>query len=149
MDDADVRQRLLDNSTVHSSSERKDVNSPCAKHTAKGLMEDCPNMVALGVIDAFLRGVPVPPDASEVHATTSVAKIIHGYNGAIIWDDLILDEYLMHFEGWGKDMFLKVERNAFKSLKAILRKRRVYTDKNYAKLTDLFCNLLSMANSRE
>ena len=54
MNDAGVQEQSLNNSSVHSSGERRGADSPWAKHTAKELMEDCPHIVALSLIDASL-----------------------------------------------------------------------------------------------
>ena len=141
---ANAQDQSVDNSSEHSSSERGEATSPWAKFTAEQLMGDCPYPVAIGLINTSLWGVPVLPDTTEAHATTWVAKTIHDYNIAMVWDDFLFDDYLMDFEGWTKDMFLKVERTTLKSLKAVLRRRGVYTGKNRANVVDSFCKMLAM-----
>jgi hypothetical protein len=62
-------------------------------------MEDCLYTVALKVIDTSLWDVPALQDADETHATTWVAKIVHDYNVAIVWDNNLFDDYLGDFKG--------------------------------------------------
>ncbi|KAF1360712.1 hypothetical protein EJ07DRAFT_85816, partial [Lizonia empirigonia] len=112
-------------------------------------MRDCPYGVALDTINTSLWGIPALPDSSEIHATTWVAKTIHDYDIGMVWDDNLFDDYLGDFEGWTKELFLRVERVTLKSLKTILRHRGVYTGNNRARIADSLYNLLCMENTPE
>jgi hypothetical protein len=112
-------------------------------------MRDCPYTVALDVINTSLWDVPAAEDADETHATTWVAKMVHDYNGAMVWDHELFDDYKVDFEGWTRDMFLKVDRNTLKSLKTVLRHRGIYTGNNRARVVDSMYKTLAMENSPE
>ncbi|KAF1934504.1 hypothetical protein EJ02DRAFT_310402, partial [Clathrospora elynae] len=112
-------------------------------------MGNCPYAVAFETIDTSLWGVPAPADANEAHATTWVAKTIHDYHLAMVWDDHLFDDYLGDFEGWTKEMFLKVERGTLKSLKTVLRHRGVYTGSNRARIADSLYNMIATENALE
>ncbi|KAF1934569.1 hypothetical protein EJ02DRAFT_490999 [Clathrospora elynae] len=133
---ADAQDQLLENQSEHDLSEQEQAVSLYAKYTAKQLMEDCPYVVALKTIDTSLWGVPAPADASEAHATTWVAKTIHDYHLAMVWDNHLFDDYLGDFEGWTKEMFLKVERG-------------VYTGSNRARIADSLYNMIATENALE
>ncbi|KAF1937068.1 hypothetical protein EJ02DRAFT_331450, partial [Clathrospora elynae] len=146
---ADAQDQLLENQSEHDLSEQEQAVSLYAKYTAEQLMEDCLYVVALKTIDTSLWGVPATADASEAHATTWVAKTIHDYHLAMVWDDHLFDDYLGDFEGWTKEMFLKVERGTLKSLKTVLRHRGVYTGSNRARIADSLYNMIATENALE
>ncbi|KAF1941074.1 hypothetical protein EJ02DRAFT_493290 [Clathrospora elynae] len=135
-DAADAQEQLLGDTLEHGSSEHGEAASPWARYTAKHLMGNCPYAVALERIDTSLWGIPAPADASKAHATTWVAKTIHDYHLAMVWDNHLFDDYLGDFEGWTKEMFLKVERGRLKSLKTVLWHRGVYTGNNCARIAN-------------
>lgn len=60
------------------------------------------------------------------------------------WDDNLFADYQWDFEGWTKDMVLKVERNTLRSLKTVLRNRGVYTGNNQARIADSLCSILGI-----
>ncbi|KAF1936906.1 hypothetical protein EJ02DRAFT_447775 [Clathrospora elynae] len=99
-------------------------------------MGNCPYAVALETIDTSLWGVPATKDASEAHATTWVAKTIHDYHLAMVWDNHLFDDYLGDFEGWTKELFLKVERG-------------VYTGSNRARIANSLYNMIATENALE
>ncbi|KAE8822073.1 hypothetical protein HRS9139_10475 [Pyrenophora teres f. teres] len=142
--DVAVQEQLLNEPSEHSTSEREIAPSLWAKFTAKYLMGECPYTVALDVINTSLWDVPVTEDANEAHATTWVAKMIHDYNLAMVWDDQLFDDYKVDFEGWTRDLFLKVDRNTLKSLKTVLRYRGIYTGNNRARVADSLYKTLAM-----
>jgi hypothetical protein len=107
-------------------------------------MGDCPYTVALDAINTSLWDVPVPEDANKTHATTWVAKMVHDYNLAMVWDDQLFDDYKVDFEGWTRDLFHKVDRNTLKSLKTVLRYRGIYTGNNCARVADSLYKTLAM-----
>ena len=139
-----VQEQLLNAPSEHSVSERAEPASLWAKYTAEELMEDCPYTVAVKVIDTSLWDVPAREDADAIHATTWVAKMIHDYNLAMVWDDQLFDDYKVDFEGWTRDLFLKVDRNTLKSLKTVLRYRGIYTGNNRARVADSLYKTLAM-----
>jgi hypothetical protein len=147
-DDA-VQKQLLNEPVEQSTSERAEAVTPAAKFTAEHLMRHCPYTVAFEYIDTSLWGIPAPEDADETHATTWVAKIVHDYNVAMVWDNDLFGDYLEDFEGWTKDMFLKVERNTLRSLKTVLRHRGVYTGNNRAKIVDSLHSMVDMKDALE
>ncbi|KAF1934946.1 hypothetical protein EJ02DRAFT_389925 [Clathrospora elynae] len=112
-------------------------------------MGNCPYAVAFETIDTSLWGVPAPADVNKAHATTWVAKTIHDYHLAMVWDDHLFDDYLGDFEGWTKELFLKVERGTLKSLKTVLRHRGVYTGSNRARIADSLYNMIATENALE
>ncbi|KAF2744305.1 hypothetical protein M011DRAFT_470717, partial [Sporormia fimetaria CBS 119925] len=133
-----------DDLSEHSSSERGQAVSFWAKYTAQHLMGDCPYAVALDVVDTALWDIPATEDSSQRHVTTWVAKTIHDYHVSMAWDDNLFADYQWDFEGWTKDMFLKVERNTLRSLKTVLRNRGVYTGNNRARIADSLCSILGI-----
>jgi hypothetical protein len=152
VDAADAQNQLLNEPLEHSTSEGEEAPSLWAKFTAKYLMGDCPYTVALDVVNTSLWDVPVPEDANGTHATTWVAKMIHDYNVAMVWDDQLFDDYKVDFEGWTRDLFLKVERNTLKTLKSLktaLRHRGIYTGNNRARVADSLYKTLAMDNVPE
>lgn len=142
-----VQEQLLSDPPESSTSERGETISIWVKFTAEELMEDCPYTVALKVIDTSLWDVPPTEDADATHVTTWVAKMVHDYNVAMVWDNYLFDDYLGDFEGWTKEMFLKVERYTLKSLKTVLQHRGVYTGNNRARVADSLFKLLGEENS--
>jgi hypothetical protein len=146
VDAADAQNQLLNEPSEHSTSEGEEAPSLWAKFTAKYLMGDCPYTVALDVVNTSLWDVPVPEDANE---TTWVAKMIQDHNVAMVWDDQLFDDYKVDFEGWTRDLFLKVERNTLKSLKTALRHRGIYTGNNRARVADSLYKTLAMDNVPE
>jgi hypothetical protein len=73
--------------------------------------------------------------------------MVHDYNVAIVWDNYLFNDYLRDFEGWTKDMFLKVERYTLKSLKTVLQHRGVCTGNNRAKIVDSLYSMMDMENA--
>ena len=98
-ENAAVQDQLLNEPSEHGTSERGKAASLGAKFTAKHLMRHCPYIVGLDFIDTSLWDVPAPADADETHATTWVAKMVHDYYVATVWDDELFDDFKVDFEG--------------------------------------------------
>jgi hypothetical protein len=70
--------------------------------------------------------------------------MIDDYSGAMVWDDQLFYDFKVDFEGWTRDLFLKVKRTTLKSLKTVLRYRGIYTGNNRARVADSLYKTLAM-----
>ena len=94
-------------------------------------------------IDMTLWYKKITEDSNELHVTTLVARGISSLSTEGCTDEDLLEAYQDQFKGWNKDFFDKVEGEAKRALKALLRQGGIYTGRRNGAIGRQLADLLT------
>lgn len=100
--------------------------------------------LAISLVDLKLLDLPITEESDKAQLTTVVVKEICGLSSEGSTDENLLFNFQSAFEGWNKALFDRVDGDARRALKTLLRQGGVFTGRNNGPIGQQLGTLMAM-----